>query len=191
MQGLQTDTDPQDTDPQDTPQDLELTRDHFRVEDKDGKEWDLKLTLGGALRVEQSDFSVLTDKPVSFIDVDTERLTEVLGKTGLLFAVVWSLVQPQVPEGMTDDGFLELWDGDGIRRVRDCMWESIADFFPIQRTALLRLKAQWDRADRMLQMEMKDVDGKLGKVIDRQMKKTLADLNNELDSAVDGGNFGE
>lgn len=75
----------------------------FTFKDSKAREWDVTLNLGAAKRIDNSDFSQLlppgTDQP-SFLNMDKELLLSIFEKRSLLFAMIWAVVQPQVPSRM-------------------------------------------------------------------------------------------
>jgi hypothetical protein len=132
----------------------------FTFTDRLGTVWDVTVTLAGAMRIDKSDFSELTDVKFSFLNPGKEFFTSIMSQDPLIFAMIWAVVQPQAKrEGiLTEDAFVERLNGQAILDGRKAWWKAVADFFPGQKTELLRLMSLLPMAQERLQEELRIVN---------------------------------
>ena len=156
--------------------------------DAKGRNWDVSLSLAGAMRIDRSDYSELTTKQFSMLKPDKELLLDVLTDTPLLFAMIWALVQPQAEKliGITDPEkaeaeFLEGLNGQAIQAGREAFWGAVADFFPEHQTALLTLLGQYQKAGQRVAMEIKAMEADIESLISEQVNREAANLRRSLD----------
>lgn len=149
--------------------------------DAKGRTWDTALTMAAALRIDQSDFSAITEKPFSILRPGRELFVSLMEDGPLLFAVIYATVRPQVakqfPELSDEDAQLEFLDGlDGrsVEDARESFWRALSDFFPRYRTDLSLLKEQSDKAAFKLGQEIArlgpEVETLLAGEIEQQME---------------------
>ena len=164
--------------------------DRFAFKDKAGREWDVTMNLAAARRVDASDFSELTDEKFSILEPDRDFFMKILSDTSLLFGIIWAIVQPQVLEVTEIDpsedfdgaetNFLEALDGKSIREGRDALWGAIADFFPDQKTALLTLGRQYQKASARVSMELAGMEPEIEEMMNEEITKSVAELKQKL-----------
>lgn len=177
------------------------TLDGFTFTDKLGREWDVSLDMAGAHRIDNSDFSALSDEEFTFVNPDKRTFMLLLSDSSLLFAMVWAVVQPQVKRNLDIDleddtvdlatltkrkeqaeiEFLSGLNGRAIREGREAFWRAIADFFPEHQTVLLALMRQFDLTHRKLAEKMGLIEEKLHVKLDHEMDKGLTNLMKELE----------
>ncbi len=164
----------------------------FTFKDSKNREWDVTLNLGAAQRIDNSDFSKLlppgTQQP-SFTNMDKELLLSIFDKPSLLFAMIWAVVQPQVPKNIPQEDykaaeleFVESIDGKARNAGRKAFLDACGDFFPELRTALSTLGNQWSRLQSQVEQEIVAVEPELQARLDREVKRGLANLRRELAS---------
>ena len=160
--------------------------------DKRGRRWDVSLSLGGARRIDASDFSELTAKKFSILRPDKDLLMEILTDTPLLFAMIWALVQPQAAAaGVDEASFLDGLDGPAIAGGREAFWGAVADFFPEHATALLTLLSQYRKAGRRIALEIEGMEAEIEAVINDEVTHQTTKLREELQAMTRGGSPGE
>lgn len=149
--------------------------------DKKGRAWDVTLTLGGARRIDASDFSEITTKKFSILRPDKDLLSDVLADTPLLFAIVWALVQPQAAAISVDEGeFLDGLDGQAIQAGREAFWGAVSDFFPEHGTALSTLLSQYQKAARRIAAEVAAMETEIEAVVNDEVTLQAERLREEL-----------
>lgn len=152
--------------------------------DAKGREWDCRLTLASARRVDDSDFSALTDKEFSVLRPDRELFGELLTNTPLAFAVVWAIVYPQanrIADFPTDYDaaemeFLEGLDGSAMTRGRQALWRSLADFFPDLKTALSTLIRQTEAGRNRINERMAGMEDRIEAMMNQEIDKGFKEL---------------
>lgn len=158
--------------------------------DKKGRAWDVTLTLGGARRIDNSDFSEITTKTFSILRPNKDLLADVLTDTPLLFAIVWALIQPQAAAIGVDEGeFLDGLDGAAIARGREAFWGAIADFFPEHATALSTLLGQYAKANKRIAAEIASMETEIEAVVNEEVTAQTEKLRQEL-RTIRGGSPG-
>jgi len=165
--------------------------------DYKGREWDVKLTLGSAKRIDASDFSDIRAKKFSILEPSRELFMEILNDTSLVMAIAWVIVQPQVKENFKDypkcfneDGtvnlneaeleFLEGMDGPTIMAGREAVWSAVADFFPEHKTGLLILMQQFLKSHKRLAVELKGMEMEIDKIFEKELDKGIQDFRQEV-----------
>ena len=161
--------------------------------DAKGRQWDTRLTLAGAKRIDDSNFTAL-GMPEDFTILKPSRdfFTTILNDTSVTFAMIWSVVHPQTknhkdfpdPQSHYDEAeqeFLEGLDGKTIEAGRNAFWRAISDFFPQHRTVLLTLMQSYQQAVKRLQTSIANMDHKITKALESEVEKELAELENQLE----------
>jgi len=154
----------------------------YTFKDTKGRTWDLYLTLAGAQRIDQSDFSEVYGKPFSILSPTKEFFTEVITNTGLIFGMIWCLVKPQADsKDISQEDFLEAVDGNVIQEARDAFWGTLTNFFPEYKTMLLSLIKQYKEGLLKIGQEMDKLSQTaLPEAMNRVIDKSMQDLRNEL-----------
>jgi len=172
----------------------------FTFKDAKQGEWDLKLNLGLAKRIDASDFSQLSKLQFSFIAPTPEFFGEIYSNVSFAMALVWAIVQDQVEKVMAvsihpappivprldvtnyvspDEAetlFLERLDGDAIRNGKEALLKAMADFFPDHRTVLLSLGQKFQKMQARLNLEMMHMDNKIDELIEEQMDEAVTEF---------------
>jgi len=162
----------------------------FIFKDKNGKEWDATLTLGGARRIDASDFTEITKKRFSILVPEKEMFIEVLSNSSLVFAMIWAINQDRVqdnlgidPKDKTEEAelaFLDSLDGPTIQAGKRAFWGALADFFPEHKTALLTLILQLAKTDAKIALEIKALIPDLERVMNKEIKVEVAKAREDL-----------
>lgn len=170
--------------------------DRFEFTDKAGNSWDVSLDLAGARRIDNSDFSSLTDEEFSIVKPDKRTFMLILDNSSLLFAMIWAVVQPQVKEKLGVDpeedlekaeaAFLTNMNGRAIEEGREAFWQAIADFFPEHRTVLLNLMRQFGRAHQRVAEKIGELESHMSKMVDLEVDKGMAKLKEEMEKELQG-----
>src|SRR5690606_11452385 len=109
----------------------------FTFTDKNGAAWDVTLTLSGARRVDNSDFSEIHEGEVSLLRPDKRLVTALTTDVSRIAAVVWSLVKPAADaKQISEDQFIDALDGHSIAAMKEAFWGALMDFFQDRGTAL-------------------------------------------------------
>jgi len=116
-------------------------------QDLRGQSWTLELTVGTVKRIRD-----LTK--VNLLDLRGGKLFEELAEDPLrVCEVLYAACKPQcVQRGLEQDGFLELFGGDGIAAATEAFLEELIDFFPPRiRTALRKAIEQARRVQEKME----------------------------------------
>ena len=102
-----------------------------KFKDVNGKEWDLKITLGGARRA-LDNFGIDLLNPASKTK-DGEILSSKLMSDDLfLYSVVLCLIKPQLEKAgldANDESIDELFDAESLRGMDSAFWSAYKNFF--------------------------------------------------------------
>ncbi|MEM1213786.1 MAG: hypothetical protein AAGI68_15970 [Planctomycetota bacterium] len=143
-----------------------------RFTDGEGREWSLRLTVGGIKRVKEAMDMDLSE----VIESDTlERLQHVLTAT----EVLWLLIEPEAERhGVTAASFGESLAGDEYAAALEALLEAVVDFSPGPRRAMLRRMLE---ASKTLQGRAADeVEKRIsGGVLDEAIDELLAGIDRE------------
>lgn len=102
-----------------------------QFKDAKGREWSLTVNVGAAKRVRD-----LTK--VDLFNIFASEAEKVFSDPVLLVDMLWVLCMDQAKErGVTDENFGESLYGDAIEHATLALMESVADFFPSSRRAIL------------------------------------------------------
>lgn len=160
----------------------------FTFDDAKGRTWDVTITLLGARRIDNSDFTAIYRDPVSMIEPTEGFFRAMLGaKPALMGALIWALVHPQAEQlGLTggEEEFLEGIDGAAWSRAKKAFRAAVLDFFHDQKTALSSLVAAIDRAEskqaELLEAEMQGIEEAIEGHMTREIRSATAELRNKL-----------
>lgn len=151
--------------------------------DKRGRTWDLHFTLADARRVDRSDFSEITDKKVSLLNMEADDFQALFLDPSLRSAVIWALVQPKAEaENITEDDFAEGFDGRTLSDSRDALMEGLADFFPERRTSLLSVREMHRKAEESTSKALAGRSEKILEAVDAMCQRELDDLMEKVTS---------
>lgn len=155
-----------------------------------GRTWVVDMSLAAAHRIDACDFSQLVDREFSILRPDKELFVTILTNTGLTFAVIWAIVQPQVKAQMKMDPvedqeaaqmeFQEGVDGTVIQEGRRALWGALADFFPERQTALSSLGRQIEAANKTATEELTAMEPEIQEVMQAQVRARTRELREEL-----------
>jgi len=162
----------------------------FTFKDKNGKTWDVALTLGGAKRIDACDYSALTETKFSILSPDKSLFMEILSNSTLVFAMIWALVQDQVKKNLGIDpkenpdeaelAFIDSMNGEAIKEGKGAFWGALSDFFPEHKTALLTLIGQMVKAEALIGMELQALIPDLEQVMNKEIKAEVNKARKEL-----------
>jgi len=173
-------TDPVFIPPADSIPDDNFDKEEPRVfTDCNGKQWDFRITMAGARRVDNSVFSAIHDREFSLIEPDEIFWKKEMMKGSLVFAMIWAIVQPQT-DGMSEADFLELFDGKAKWEAQLIFWGAIADFFPEQKTGLSILRDQLGKLHQKVGRALTGMGPLLEKKLDKLLAKEVAIIKKEL-----------
>lgn len=169
--------------------------------DRQGTQWDVTLTMAGAMRVDNSDFTALgVEEGFSILEPRRDIFNKILGDSRLAMAVVWAIVQPQVKEKLNVDpkeedvaqaAFYERLDGGVIKSAKDALWGTITNFFPEQKTVLLSLKTAYDAAQVKIGKELEMMQGDIAKMMEDQVTLEMGNVRKELEQLKTGNVVGQ
>jgi hypothetical protein len=172
--------------------------DKTTFKDLEGKVWDCRLTLAGAMRIDKSDFEqIAPDMPkFSILNPSKTLFNELLVRQPVFFACIFAVCLPQVkanlgidldtePErmGEAQKAFMERLDGTVIEEARDAFWGTLADFFPEKRTALSMLMQKWKEGRDILGKEMTA----MGPEVTEFLTREITDKTNKIRAAMKEG----
>lgn len=156
--------------------------------DRFDREWDLTLNLGTVRRVDRSDFSEVSDQKVSLLNFDKELLQVLFLEPGLRTAIIWAIVKNQADAAkVSEEGFLEGFDGATMVSSREALLEALSDFFPEKRTLLLRFREMTKKQEeKMSQLLEKEGDNIL-QIMDLTMEKEITEAIHKAKESLTSG----
>ncbi len=137
-----------------------------------GFTWDVTLNLAAAKRIENTDFSSLTEHQISMFHPDMETIHELLLDTAVIAGVIWAVIRPEAEkrkvghfsEELTEDqradgwvGFDEVMTTPVIGKAKSAMWEAMADFFQLAGISMRPLVAIFQQMQREMDQTMERV----------------------------------
>lgn len=178
--------------------------------DKEGHVWDVSLDLGLVEDIDKADFSIYLpdeiipngeDAPIrrkrtQLILLKGERtdITLIMSDTALLFAVIWVVVQEQLAghgivsseqadEDTRQRQFVRLMNGTAAEEAREAFMESLGDFFPAARTALLKLWSMMKTSTDRMNSRLNNIDQEAMQVLDKKLDQAMERFRAELAKA--------
>jgi hypothetical protein len=170
--------------------------------DTHGYTWEINITLADAMNVERADYSLLTgyDFHLSLLQADEETITKLTSNLGLIFAVIWTIVQKKAYEvlkldpDISDQAAQQIWmarfDGDALVRGRAAFWEGLRDFFPNLRTLLSSLEKTQSRIESRLSAVISERMPMLDQAIDQELDQKIAELESQFLTKLKGNESG-
>jgi hypothetical protein len=167
-----------------------------QFKDRNGKIWDLKLTLGKALRVDRADFSALTKTPILLSRFNHDHIVEILTDTALMFAVIGVIVRDQAKENLGlenpsdeifDAAFTDSIDGDCIEPTRAAFVVELGNFFPQARTALSTFLQKINEYQKKIAEKMTTLLPMMDRKIEQQINQEYQKIVGELQADSQNG----
>lgn len=162
---------------------------HFA--DSAGRIWDLTISLGSAKRIDASDYSAVTELRFTSLSPTKEFLLELMQNRRFEWAVIWTILQPQVFAKLGIDPvadydaaeaeFVESIKGGEVKAAGSkALWEALSDFFRDEVTGLdlmcsQRIKALQLANQRIMELA-NEADGVLTEIVDKEIAKLKTDL---------------
>ena len=165
-----------------------MTRKHCHFTDRKGREWDLTLDLRTARYVDTCDFSNYIPEKFSILRPDKKLFWTFFEDTGLLFAIVWAIVQEQAitlhaagafpcsPKEEPEAAELEFVSGiNGKARDegRQAFVEALTDFFPEQETVLSTLTRKLSEMQTKIEKRIKETEPLLDEITELEMDEAV------------------
>jgi len=157
------------------------------------------LTLGGARRIDEADYSNLTELGFSILSPEKAVFLELMTNSSLVFAMIWTLNQDRAKDNLGIDpaesydeaelAFLDSLDGPTMERGKRAFWGSLANFFPQHQTALLTLIHQMEKGEKRIGLELQALIPDMEAVMTKEIKAGVREAKEELRKL--GGPFGE
>ncbi len=178
-----------------------MNQQRYPFTDTQGDKWDVTLTLAGARRIDESDFTAFgIDKGFSILEPKRDIFNRILTDSRLAMACVWAIVQPQVKEKLGIDpatdydsaelAFMDRLDGSAIKEAKDALWGTLSDFFPDQRKALSTLKHAFDTAQKKIARSVEMMEGDITGIMEEEIGKEVETLKHRLQELRTSENTG-
>lgn len=159
-----------------------------QFKDKNGKIWDLKLTLGKTLTVDRSDFKIYTDQTVYLTRFNGDVIQLVLTDNALMFAVIGVIVFDQCQENfgekLDDESFQKKFadsiDGGCIEPAREAFVEALSDFFPAVKTGLSSFLKRIREFQKKVSDRLPSLDPKIDQVMDETINREFSKAEDRL-----------
>ncbi len=162
--------------------------------DRFGNEWNCRIDMATAARLNRWDFSQVYGRPVSLYSLDDQLLKDLTLNAGLVVALVYAIVKPTVDERYKDisdlvgeDGvnpremaFLKGLDGTAIEAAKTALFEALADFFPPRKTAILNALNRPRQAEAEMEAEMEAREPELAAMIKKKGSEYIDKMVSKL-----------
>lgn len=109
--------------------------------DSSGKAWNLAVNVGGIKRVKEATGLLITGMPNGM-----KGLGELTSDPPLFCTVCFYLIAPADRVAMDEQAFADLLDGPTVDAMGDAFLTALADFFPRQKAALLKVMEKGRKA---------------------------------------------
>lgn len=149
--------------------------------DRFGNEWDCKIDMATAARINRWDFSQVYPRPVSLYTPDEQLLKDLALNAGLVVAFVYAICKPRIDERYKDvtdtisDGvnpremaFLRGIDGAAIEDAKTALFEALADFFPPRKTSILNALRRPRAAEAEMEAEIQAREPELNALLKKK-----------------------
>jgi len=173
----------------------------FKFTDMKGCEWDLKITLLTAQRIDKADFSELTSIAFSFVNPEKDLFSEIFINTPFAMALVWVIIQDQVENNLIryqakrllNEPFGEKRLEDKIKELQsdtDIDWELEfinrldGDSLEAARQALLLALSDFFPLHRIVLLKFLHQIQKTKKMTDLEMENLMPLLEKQVESQV-------
>lgn len=128
--------------------------------DRNGKTWSFELDLAIARRIDNSDYTDVSDVKISMLRPTDQMIQELLLNPALCAAIAYTAISPKELEVLGDseeerqEHFAALLDGAALERTQEAVWDAFSDFTPRRKTALSTLRTQLIKNQEMLEKKM-------------------------------------
>lgn len=174
-----------------------------KFKDRFGREWDLALDFAICRRIDASDFSEVEgeDGKFSILNPKQETLFKLLlSNTGLLFSIIWVIIQEQVeaqhaagsfPISPKEDlaraeaEFAKGINGPVIKAAREAFVNAVSDFFPDLQTVLSTWATQASMVREKVEQKIHRMNPTVEKLVDMELDKGIEKLIAELEKTHD------
>jgi hypothetical protein len=167
--------------------------------DAKGREWDCSLNMGIARRVDDSDYSVVTDLDRwTITSPSKEFFNEILTNRAFAAALVFTIVYPQAKANgynmqyydpadpdtydKAQEDFLEAIKGSTLEAMAEALWRSLIDFFPQQAAVLSMLKRKEKQLREKTDEYILAMEEKLGEDIEESLQREFEKLEKRLEN---------
>lgn len=154
--------------------------------DKKGNVWDLDLTIGTLRRLQSWEYADPRLNGIS-LTAPTKEILELLATdAGVLFQLVFSIIQPQTLEvysGFEDPEveFLANIGVDAIREAREALFEALSFFSPEAKILMAHRRRLQEGIEQAVRESLEKTMPKLMQTIDRQMTVNAAEMEKMLE----------
>jgi hypothetical protein len=171
----------------------------FTFTDKYGVEWDLSLDLASAKRIDNTDFSEVTEIKFAFLNPEREFFAELFQNVSFAAAMAFVIVQDQLDkllprvqediDGEPNREVLELYfikglSGQALRDLHRTLLRAVGDFFPGQQTVLSIFQTKLEKIETRLQAEMEALAPEMDRKLDEEMENRSAGATQELSNKL-------
>lgn len=156
---------------------------HFT--DKEGLRWPLSLDLETAEFIENSDFSLLYDGPVSLLQPDEQFIKAMYTNLPLVYALAFAACHETAEEhGIDQHEFKKRLNGQAMLELKEAWHDELVDFFPELRTVLSPLREMYlETPKRAVQKITEAVEAEMGALtaeaetmIDAEIEKLVSTI---------------
>jgi hypothetical protein len=168
--------------------------------DQRGHVWNVSLTLAGGRRIDKADYEAVWSHPFSILAPDEHLFPKMAENRSLVMCMIYPLIQPQIyahkdyqslfeeymalnPDEL-DQKVQEYWGeaqtGEVIDKACDAFWDALADFYPDQRTVILKFKDAQRNAIRMITAKMERMMTEALPLVEEEMNASSDQLMREL-----------
>lgn len=161
----------------------------FSFKDMHGNEYNLKITLPAAERIDQCDLSELGIKNAdwSFLDPPKEFFTEHLSRLGTCAALAYLIAKPE----LSQEEFASNLDGQSLNDLQDALWDAVMDFFPRWRTVLSTLRDTHRSRGKAMEAKLtKILNEDYAEALDATLEAELSQIRQRLDEAKQSASSG-
>lgn len=159
--------------------------------DRNGKCWDVALTVGACRRIDASDFSILKAEGVTILEPTEDFYNRLYTDASFLCAICWAIVYPDAEKNLgipisdesmveAETAFTEAWDERTVTEARAAFLKTFGDFFPDRKITLEVMGEQMKRTRARMELQTKAMTGALDKWADQETDKAFAQLRKEL-----------
>lgn len=153
--------------------------------DSEGRRWELGLTLWLCKAIDQSDYTdtgtAIQPTPAwSCLAGGSEFFAALLQSRPFCWAVIWTIVQPQLPAQLKDlpeadreRAWLSAMNSQAVAAGEAALWEALYDFFHDKATVLRAMREQYVAAQKALAERLTPA---LRPILERALDEAIEDV---------------
>jgi hypothetical protein len=147
--------------------------------------WEVTVSLEAANRIEAYDFSNITEKKISVLNMfENDCMRDLVTNMNIAFNCIWCCIKPQAEaKGVTAEDFREAITGDIFEPGMEVWQRALADFSQRLKPLLLKFIEQDKKAQEAQSRAVKKVESQVDGMTDAEISRLERQLDEEMAKA--------